>query len=95
MRGRLVLLNKKKKKKKKEFQTFNILDFQFEMWGLVYLWHIVLAHNLAQESQSVTPSLRLLQVFSKDISQTLDTWLADFRAEISGEVCVSLCLFFF
>lgn len=31
MRGRLVLLNKKKKKKKKEFQTFNILDFQFEM----------------------------------------------------------------
>lgn len=48
---------------------------------------------IAQESQSVTPSLSLSQVFQTIFPQTLDTWLADFRAEISGGVCVSFSLF--
>lgn len=47
---------------------------------------------IAQESQSLALPVSY-KFFKRYIYQTLDTWLADFRAEISGKVCVPLCLF--
>lgn len=47
---------------------------------------------IAQESQSFA-LLVSYKFFKRYISQTLDTWLADFRAEITGEASAPLRLF--